>query len=185
LEIFAKKPIYLPEIAEYLKKQMPIDEVNFQKDIVDKLLLLTNVLKKISFIFALFLVIMSVVVMTTTTLFKIALKKDEIELLKLLGASNFYIKKPFLLEGFIYGLSSSLAALIILLGLLFYFQPLFSSYLRGLSNLVININSFQLTVWPVNEIFIGITFVLSSGFGIIIAMAATLLATGKYLKQTS
>ena len=51
LEIYAKKPIYLPEIAEYLKKQGDIDEVQYEKDIVDKLLVLTNTIRKIALIF--------------------------------------------------------------------------------------------------------------------------------------
>ena len=98
LEIFAKKPIYLPEIAEYLKKQSGVDEVQFQKDIVDRLLTLTSILRKITLVFFSFLILMSIIVLTTTTMFKIALRKDEIELLRLLGATNAYIRKPFFLE---------------------------------------------------------------------------------------
>src|SRR3989338_2001577 len=107
LEIFAKNPTDLPKIATYLKKQPGIDEVNFQKDIVDKLLSLTDVLRKTAIIFFIFLICLSILVLLTTTLFKIALKKDEIELLRLLGASNLYIKIPFLLEAILFLLTAS------------------------------------------------------------------------------
>jgi len=115
LEIYAKKPVYLPEIAEFLKKQGGVDEVQFQKDIVDRLLNLTNVLRKLSLLSFVYLLLMSMVVLTTTTLFKIALKKDEIELMRLIGASNSYIRKPFLQESLFLGLVASFLSFIILM----------------------------------------------------------------------
>lgn len=182
LEIFAKKPIYLPEIAEFLKKQSGVDEVQFQKDIVDRLLTLTSILRKVTFVFFVFLILMSVVVLTTTTMFKVALKKDEIELLKLLGATNFYIKKPFLYESMFLGFFASLLSFGILIALLFYNSPFISSYLRGVPALSLNLNFYQLVVWPINWTFLGITFALSSLFGMGIAAIASLFATQKYLK---
>lgn len=182
LEIYAKKPAYLPELSEYLKKQSGIDEVNFQKDIVDRLLSLTNILRKSSISFFAFLIAMSIIVLTTTTLFKIALKKDEIELLRLLGASKFYIKKPFLLEGIFYGLFAAFTSSVVLTGILYYFNPFLTSYLRGIPKLALNLDFYELVIWPINMPFFALTFVLSALFGIFIAIIATSLATNKYLK---
>ncbi len=182
LEIYAKKPAFLPQIAEYLKKQPSIDEVNFQKDIIDRLLTLTTILRRVTLAFFTFLIIMSIIVLTTTTLFKIALKKDEIELLKLIGASKFYIKKPFFFEGIFFGLIASLTSFFALNLILFYFNPFLTSYLKGISNLALNLDFIQLTVWPINIGFLSITLALSSLFGAGIATIANLLATEKYLK---
>lgn len=182
LEIYAKKPVFLPEIAEYLKKQPGIDEVQFQKDIVDRLLTLTSILRKITLIFFSFLILMSIVVLTTTTMFKIALKKDEIELLRLLGATNFYIRKPFFFESVILGFFASVSSFLILLGLLLYMGPFLNSYLRGIPSLSLNLNMYQLTVWPLNATFLVTTFAISSLFGMGIAAIGSLLATQKYLK---
>ncbi len=182
LEIYAKKPAYLPELSEYLKKQSGIDEVNFQKDIVDRLLSLTNILRKSSISFFAFLIAMSIIVLTTTTLFKIALKKDEIELLRLLGASKFYIKKPFLLEGIFNGLFAAFTSSVVLTGILYYFNPFLTSYLRGIPKLALNLDFYELVIWPINMPFFALTFALSALFGIFIAIIATSLATNKYLK---
>lgn len=185
LEIYAKKPVYLPEIAEFLKKQYGIDEVQFQKDIVDRLLILTSILRKVALVFFSFLILMTIVVLTTTTMFKIALKKDEIELLSLLGATNFYIRRPFLFESVLLGFSASVASFVILLGLFLYSNPFLSSYLRGIPALSLNLDFYQLTVWPLNPLFLGATFGISSLFGMGIAAIASLLATQKYLKETA
>ena len=182
LEIFAKKPSYLPEIAAYLKTQPGIEEVNFQKDIVDRLLTLTSIVRKAAIIFFVFLIFMSTLVLTTTTLFKIALKKDEIELMRLLGASGFYIKKPFLLEGVIFGIVASSIAFLIQAGMYLYAAPFLSAYLRGIPDLNLNLIIYQLPVWPMNVTFVVATYGLSLVFGIGIATVANLLATEKYLK---
>ena len=107
LEIYAKKPIFLPEIAEYLKKQGDIEEVQYEKDIIDKLLVLTNTIRMSALIFFSYLILMSIVVLTTMILFKIALKESEITLLKLIGATNFYIRKPYILESLFLGITAS------------------------------------------------------------------------------
>ena len=182
LEVYAKKPIFLSEIAEFFKKQPGIDEVNFQKDIVGRLLNLTNVVKKSGIIFFSFLIFMTIIVLTTNTLFKISLKKDEIELLQLLGASKFYIEKPFLLEGSFLGICASTIAFLILSGILFYLNPFLSSYFREINELNLIIFNLKLNIWPLNEIFLGIVFALVTCFGIAIAICSNLLAAKKYLK---
>jgi len=182
LEIYAKKPIYLPEIAEYLKKQGDVDEVQYQKDIVDKLLNLTNILRKGSLIFFVYLIFMSIIVLTTSTLFKIALKKEEIELLKLLGASNNYIRKPYLVEGLFLGSVASLISFVIVIGIFLYFNPFLRSYLAGVPSLTLDLYVTKLTVWPMNPVFFAVMFFLSLIFGCIIAVVSSFLATQKYLK---
>jgi len=95
LEIFAKKPSYLPEIASYLNNVTGKDEVNFQKNVVDKLLSLTSVVRTMSLAFFLFLMGSTIIILMTITHFKVALKKEEIELLRLMGATAGYVRKPF------------------------------------------------------------------------------------------
>ncbi|KKP85805.1 MAG: hypothetical protein UR89_C0041G0003 [Candidatus Roizmanbacteria bacterium GW2011_GWA2_35_8] len=182
LEIYAKKPIFLPEIAEFLKKQGGVDEVQFQKDIVDKLLSLTGILRKGGLIFFLYLLFMSVIVLTTTTLFKIALKKDEIELLRLIGANNSYIRRPYIKEGIFLGTTASVISFLIVLGTFMYAQPFMNSYLSGINKLSLSMPYFEFQVWPLNPIFFAVMFLFSFTFAIIVTISSSLLATQKYLK---
>ncbi len=182
LEIYAKQPSYLPELADFLKKEPGVDEVNFQKDILDRLLVLTDILRKTTIVFFGFLIFLAILVLTTTTLFKVAMKKDEIELLKLLGASNFYIQKPFLGESMLLGMTATVGSFLLILGILYSLQPFFTSYLKDITQLNLSVYVTNLTVWPMNITFLGIAFLLSLFFGIGIAIFATLLATQKYLK---
>src|SRR3989344_4367733 len=85
LDVFATKPVYLSEIAEFLQGQSSVDEVNFQKNIVDKLVILTNILRQVSVGLLILLFIITIMVLITTTAFKISLKREEIEVLQLIG----------------------------------------------------------------------------------------------------
>lgn len=182
LEVYAKKPIYLPEIAEYLKKQGDIDEVQYEKDIIDKLLVLTNTIRKTALIFFSYLILMSIVVLTTTILFKIALKESEISLLKLIGATNHYIRKPYIMESLFLGITASILSFGIFVLLVFYFNPFLKSYLKGIASLSVNMFNYQLVIWPFNYSFFAIVFISSSVFGAVIASVASYIATNKYLR---
>jgi len=182
LEIYAKKPVFLPEIAEYLKKQSGVDEVIFQKDIVNQLVTITNVLRIASILFFGFLMFMTIVILIVITSFKIALKKEEIRLLQLLGATNNYIRSPFIKEAAFFGMTSSVISFAIIALVIVYFNPFLVGYLRGITSLGLNLHFFQLVVWPVNLYFMLITLAVSLTFGIIISTSASYLAIEKYLK---
>lgn len=182
LEISAKKPEYLQEIAAFLQKQPGVDEVVFQKNIVDRLHTLTNVLRGVSAGIFAFLMFTSIVVLVTTTAFKIALKKDEIELLGLLGASKFYIRKPFLEEGIFFGLISGTLAFAMFFGAFFALKPFLSSYLGSIPNLSFyGLTHLQLTVWPPSVAFIILSYALTVAFGMIIGLLGNYFATSKYI----
>lgn len=182
LEIYAKKPSFLSEIAEFLKKQPGVDEVNFQKIIIDRLLVFTDIIRKTSLIFFAYLIFMTLVTLITITHFKVALKRDEIRLLRLLGASTFYIRKPFLLEAIFFGFMSGFSAFIIFSGILFYLNSAFSSYLKGITSLSLNLNFYQLPVWPLNPTFLIAIFAVTAFFGITTSTIASFVATQKYIK---
>lgn len=182
LEIYAKKPVFLPEIAEYLKKQGDIDEVQYEKDIIEKLLVLTNTIRKSALIFFGYLIIMSIVVLTTMILFKIALKESEITLLRLIGATNSYIRKPYVLESLFLGMTASILSFSIFALVVLYFNPFLQSYFKGITTLSVDLFNYSLVIWPLNYIFFAIVFVSISIFGAVIASIASYIATNKYLK---
>jgi cell division transport system permease protein len=183
LEIYANKPEYLSQIAEFLKKQPGIDEVVYQKSIVEKLISLTTVLKRISIFILLFLLVISVIVLMTTTAFKIALKKDEIELMTLLGASKKYIRRPFLYEGLFFGFISGTSAFIIFYLIFLYFNIFLKSYLAGIPRLPFyNLASLNLYVWPPSLNFIALSYLAIIIFGSGIGLLGNYFSTSKYIK---
>jgi cell division transport system permease protein len=182
LEIFATKPEYLPEIAKFLETKEGVDEVQFQEIIVDQLLSLTQAVRNATLALSIFLFTMATVVIVATSSFKIALRKDEIEILQLIGASKYFIVKPFLSEGFWLGIMASILSFVTLLSVLFFVTPALKSYLSGIQNINLNVaGTMMLQVWPFNPLFIGLSLLLTTLFGVFIGMFANLMAARKYL----
>ncbi len=182
LEIYPKKPKYLEEIANSFKNKDNIDEVQYQADIIEKLLNINRAIRIGSLIFVIYLTLMTILVITTTTWFKISLKKEEIDLLRLLGASNFYIIKPYLNENFFLATTTSLTSFLLILGVIFYFNPFIKNYLAGINELFLDLNFIKLNIWPLNFTFLSLVFGVSWLFSVIICLFSTYLATNKYLK---
>src|SRR3990167_6732533 len=113
LDVSAVSPKYLSEINELLKKEEGIDDIVFQKEVVDTLISWANTVRVVGFIFIVFLVLSTFFILLTSTGMKIAIKREEIDILKLVGATNWFIKKPFILEGLIYGLFGATLAWLI------------------------------------------------------------------------
>jgi cell division transport system permease protein len=181
LEIDAKEPTYLPQITKLIKNQPGVDEVQFQKDIVDNLLRLTSNVRMTTMVFFGYLFFVSVVVLTITTSFKIALKKEEIAVLKLLGASNYYIRKPFIKESVFLGFLATTLAGLVIVGLLISIQSFLGGYLNGIPALGVSLMGLSLQVWPFNLAFGLATIFVISLFSLIITLSASLSATNRYL----
>ena len=181
LEIDAKSPEYLPVLADFLKDQPGVDEVEFQKDIVQNLLNLTRNIRRAILVFFAYLLIMSIIVMATTTSFKTALKKEDIALQRLLGATNLYIRQPFIAESVFLGLFASICANVSLAIILFSLNSFLSVFLAGLPDLTISVMNMSLQVWPFNLMFLLTTFGITTLFGLFISLVASLAATNRYL----
>ncbi len=183
LEIYARQASDLPVIADQLHKLQGVDEVVFQRDVVDKLVTLTTSLRRASIFLLVFLVVVVFIVLMTTTAFKIALKKDEIELMRLLGASHGYVRWPFLKEGMFFGFVSGTAAFTIYYLLVFILQPFMQSYLSGIPQLeFMGLGSYGLFVWPPSLLFVLLSYILIVVLGMGIGYFGNYLSTSKYIK---
>lgn len=181
LEIDAKEPTFLPEITKLIKNQPGVDEVQFQKDIVDNLLRLTSNVRMTTMVFFGYLFFVSVIVLTITTSFKIALKKDEIGVFKLLGATNYYIRKPFIQESVFLGFLATSAASVVIIGMLLSIQSFLGGYLNGIPALYVSLMGLSIQVWPFNLAFGLATIFVIALFSLIITLSASLTATNRYL----
>ncbi len=183
LEIYAKHPQYLFEIAAFAKKQKGVDDVIFEKNIVNKLIKLTSVVKKLTLYFSLYFLLVALIILSTLTMFKIILKKEEIELLRLLGASKWLIIKPFLLENILLSFFSSILSFLLFVGLYKYFEPVISNYLQGISSLEINSGFIKMEIWPNILEFLVLIFIVNIIFGFFIVGTSTIIASYKYLHE--
>ena len=132
LEVSATDARQLGELNEVLKDEAVVEEVIYQKDIVDTLISWTSAIRKGGLILVVFLSVISLFIILMVIGIRISSKKEEIEIMKLVGASNWYIGRPFILEGAFYGLLGAVLAWGLSYLLIFYATPFLSTFLGGL-----------------------------------------------------
>ena len=93
-------------IAEKAATYDGIEDVQFYKDTVDKLLSATRYIQIAAIIVMVFLIIVSIVVVSNTIKLTVFNRASEISIMKYVGATNWFIRGPFLAEGIIIGIIS-------------------------------------------------------------------------------
>ncbi|GAH89058.1 unnamed protein product, partial [marine sediment metagenome] len=104
-----------------------INDVTYGKDYVGKFFRVTNAIKIITLLIISLLFISSIILIFNTIRLSIISRKKEIEVIKLVGASNWYVRWPFIIEGTIQGIMGALIAI----GLIFIINM---SFLKRLEN---------------------------------------------------
>ena len=97
-------------VAEVCRSMEGVEDIRYYATEVNKILDITTVLQKAALILVAFLIIVSVVVVSNTIKITVEARKDEIAIMKYIGATNWFIRGPMLSEGVIIGLISALIA---------------------------------------------------------------------------
>lgn len=179
LEVSATDPNYLADLEPVIKEAEGVEEVVYQRDVVETLIAWTNAIRWVGGSLAGLLVVDSILIVMTIIGMKIALKKQEVEILNLVGASPWYIRAPFLLEGGMYGLFGAGIAGIIIAILSLWLYPFLLAFLG-----VIPVIGGVLGA-PTSTAFILLTLVFFGGLGFagfLLGSIGSLVAVGRYLK---
>ncbi len=138
LEISTKSPEDLAPVAAILKREPVVSDVIVPEDVVQTLTSLTRIIRSVGGATVAFLMIFSTLVILMIIGFKIRLRRNEIEIMRLLGASPSFIRTPFILEGLFYGLAGAVSAWTVSYLLLWYFTPFLQAYLGEVKLLPVN-----------------------------------------------
>jgi cell division transport system permease protein len=169
LEVSTTSLNYLQDAAGILKSDPQVDEVIFQEAVIDSLSSWTKALRIIGLVLLCVLAIISLTEILVIIGMKIALKKEEIEILKLIGATPWYIRAPFIFEGVIYGAIGGVIGWLISYVVLLYSTPFLVSFLADIPLL------------PVNPLYLVILFISMVGGGIVIGAIGSFIASKRYL----
>jgi cell division transport system permease protein len=91
-----------------------VDKIDYAEKKTERILAVTNVIKYIFLLGSIILLIASTILIANTIRLSIFARRREVEVMKLVGASNWFIRGPFMLEGVICGLIGAIAAVILL-----------------------------------------------------------------------
>lgn len=95
-------------VAEVCRNMDGVEDIRYYATEVSKILDITAILQKAALVIVAFLIIVSIVVVSNTIKITVEARKKEIAIMKYIGATNWFIRGPMLLEGVLIGLFSAL-----------------------------------------------------------------------------
>ncbi len=171
LEVSAKSVSDIPVLYDILKKAPNNEGTSYQKEVVNVLISVLDKIRKFGLALVLFLIVTSLFTILTIIGMKISLRKDEIEIERLVGASKWYIRSPFLLEGLFYGAFGGLLSWGVIYAIILALTPTLSPYLGDLSLL------------PISPIFMAEILGGVVAIGATVGVFGSFLAVWRYLKN--
>lgn len=165
LHVKVDKPENINLVYEQIKKMPGIEDLNYAKDIAKKMEIFNKVVNTMTLIIVIVVAILTIAIINNTIQLVIQSRKDEIEIMRLMGVSNWYIKIPLILQGAIYGFVGALISLV----------PL-----NAVQNGLLKVHTFFMVPSPVlaDNLVIITLFIIAIGFG----AGGSLLSIKKHLQ---
>lgn len=168
LEVSAKNVKDLETIAGIMQKNSSVEEVVFQKDVIDTLRKWVGGVRVVGIALSSLLIFASLTTIVVILGLKFTAKKSEINTLSLLGATNWYIRGPFVTEGMIYSVTGSVIGWGLSFLTLLYLTPNIISFLQDITLLPV-------PLWVMMAMLGGEMFLAC-----MIGALASLIATKRY-----
>jgi cell division transport system permease protein len=96
------------------------ERVRDNSKVIDRLFSITNTIKNLGLVLTVVFVVVTVMVMFNTIRLTIYNRRQEVEIMRLVGATNWYIRMPFIIEGILYGFIATILTSAIMYAALFY-----------------------------------------------------------------
>jgi len=161
LNIKADDPSKYSLIASYLEHNTLdeyVEKVSYAQNqvVIDRLASIINISRRAGLFLTIILAIVAILVVFNTILLAIYSNREGIEIMRLVGASNMFIRGPYIVEGLIYGIVSAILSMAVILPVIYFISP----YLK------VFIPSMDLAGYFMDNIFTLFSYQLLFGVGI-------------------
>lgn len=112
LHVTIDDPVYITDVCDNIKKIQGIENMSYAQELAKKLQTLTTVFNTVTVLVMFFVALLTIIIINCTIQLVIQSRKDEIEIMRLMGVSNWYIKIPLILQGAIYGFLGAVISLL-------------------------------------------------------------------------
>jgi len=161
----------LSYVASSIRNMDGVKSAKYGEDTVDNLVTIFDIVEKSTIVIVVALILVTSFLISNTIKLTIYSRKNEIEIMRLVGTSNFAIRQPFIIEGFILGVIGSIIPVLLTIYGYILFYDHFDGYL--FSHIIELIKPVNL-IW-----FISIILVV---VGALVGMFGSSRAVRKYLK---
>lgn len=171
----------IPKIQTFIDKpdilamqSDPASDSGDRRAAISKITHATNILQRAGIIAVLVFATISVLIIFNTIQMAIFNRRDELQIMRLLGASTGYIRGPFVVESIIYGILSAIASILLINALFITASSSLQATSFGLLDISYSQSFFESHYW--------LLLAMQLGLGILIGAASSVIATRRYLK---
>lgn len=158
--------LFIDQLVEEFKNESFVEEVTYDAPLIDLINKNILILKQWSLIIGSIFLFISIILMNNTIRLSVYSNRLNIKTMQLVGATKFFIKKPFIITHIKLGVLSSIISSVLLVAILYY----------------LNLNFFEIDFEKIKE-SIFITLVFSLGISVIISYLSTSIITGRYISS--
>lgn len=131
--IKVKDPLDSSKVAKELEALAGVDNVKYSQQIIDMILKVSNWVKIVSFVLIGLLLVISLFIISNTIKLTVFARRKEINIMKYIGATDWFIRWPFVFEGILIGLLGAIIAFVLVAYLYSFAQPkLAAQFAEGL-----------------------------------------------------
>ena len=159
--VYVDKIEHQDALVKYIEGLDGVREVNQLKGATQTLSYFNTLLTYISVAIILILLCVAVFLISNTVAIGISIRKEEIGIMKLIGATNFFVRAPFLIEGMIIGLIGAIIPLV----LLFVMYKKVIEYVLTKFSMLSSVVQFM-SVTQVFEVLTPVALILGMGIGL-------------------
>ncbi len=181
IQIKPKDPDKINEIRAYLEqpeiKRYQSSETSYsgdRKEAIDKITQATHFMREAALAGVIVFTVISTLIIFNTIQMAIFNRREELTIMRLLGATTWYIRGPFVVETMLYGVIASVLSVILVGSLFTVTSSAFEATSLGLLDIGFASDYFSQHFW--------IILTVQMGIGILIGAVSSILATRRYLK---
>ena len=161
----------IQDVSDVIKKYDNVAKVSYGGSMIVNMINLMEMVRKWGYIFVIAMGVLAVFLIRNTIKMAIQVRKDEIAIMRQVGAMNWYVTFPFMLEGMITGILGALGPILVCIGGYTYlYKSMNGMFLSEMFKLI---PPFPFTL----QISLGMLII-----GLIVGMVGSLLAARKYLR---
>lgn len=170
IDISVNRAQDIQAVTDMVKGKNEIERVITPENVIQQLIKWTNTIRTGGLIFLSALVAISFLIIIMVVGMRIAIRREEISIMNLVGATKWYIARPFFIEGALYGIIGATVATFLIYALLLFYSPNIQEFLGPIQ------------VFPINPLFFLYIWLAQVAAAVAVGVLGASIALYRYLR---
>ena len=170
IDISVNRASDIKQVTELAKDSPHVDKVITPENLVEQLVKWTKTIRLGGIVFVSTLLSISFLIIIMVIGMRIAIRREEVSIMSLVGATKWYIARPFFIEGALYGILGASVSVLLVYGVLLFYSPQIQNFLG------------DIRIFPINPLFFLYLWAAEALVAALVGIIGAAIALYRYLK---